>query len=256
MQQGFFENVAIGWLFLASVVIFFAAAEVGYRVGARTGKAGEESNLGVVLGGLLGLLAILLGFTVSMAGNRFETRRSLVVQEANAVGTAWLRTDLLPEPQRTEARALLREYASARLEVARPGMLAQALQASRRIQDRLWAIGAAEARERPTPTSALVVASLNDLIDRDGDRQGVAFVPGVPATLIATLYLVAILVMGAVGLDGGLRGSRGVLSTLVLVLSLATVTILVQDLDRPQQGLLRVSQKPMADLRASMGPGP
>jgi hypothetical protein len=256
MQQGFFEHVAIGWLFLGSVVVFFAAAEVGYRLGARSEKTSEESHLGVVLGGLLGLLAILLGFTVSMAGNRFEARRALVVQEANAVGTAWLRADLLPEPQRAESRALLREYASARLEAARPETQARALQASRRIQDRLWAIGAAEARERPSATSSLVVQSLNDLIDRDGERQGVAWVPGVPVTLIATLYAVAVLVMAAVGLDGGLRRSRGALSNLVLVLSLATVTMLVEDLDRPQQGLLRVSQKPLADLRASMGPGP
>ena len=116
-------------LFLTIVALVLAAIEGGYRFGRyRNRYAGHEKEapVGAMVGATLGLLAFMLAFTFGMAASRFDTRKLLVLDEANAIGTTYLRTAMLPE-RRDEIRDLLRSYADARLEAVRPGGLAEGI---------------------------------------------------------------------------------------------------------------------------------
>jgi len=259
MVRGLFDGVSLWIVGVASIVAFLAVAELGYRLGARSRvPEGEEStsDLGATIGGLLGLLGLLLAFTFSMAGGRFDTRKTLVVEEANAIGTAWLRTDLVPEPQRAEARRVLRAYVQARLDATVAGRRAEAMARSEQLQTELWTATAGAARAAPTPPVALFVASVNEVIDMHARRVNAALRNPIPPTIFGALYGVAILVLAAMGYARGLVSDRSHVATIVLTIVLAVVMLLILDLDRPYEGLLTVSQQAMMDVQKSMGSGP
>jgi hypothetical protein len=257
MNRGLFDAVPLGWVLLGSVVVFMAASELGRMLGSwlRLRRTAEEDPaLGTTVGGLLGLLGLLLAFTFGMAGQRFDTRKTLVVEEANAIGTAWLRTDLVPEPQRSEARRLLRDYAQARLDATDAARRDEAIARSEKLQEELWRAAADAARASPTPPSALFVASVNEVIDMHGRRVNAALRNPIPPTIFAALYLVSLLVLGALGYARGLTDDQARAASIVLTLVLAVTIGLILDLDRPYEGLLTVSQQSLADVRRSMGP--
>jgi hypothetical protein len=248
------------WAILVSTMAGLAlCSELGYRLGraaSRPPDGAAATDLGATLGGLLGLLGLLLGFTFSMAGDRFDTRKNLVVEEANAIGTAWLRTDLVPEPQRGDARRALRAYVDARLDAAVVGHRDAAIARSEQLQVQMWAAARDAAAAAPTPTVALFVSAVNEVIDMHGRRLAQALRNPIPPTILGTLYLVAFLVMAAMGYARGLTGDRSLVATFVLLVVLAVVLTVIIDFDRPYEGLLTVSQQAMRDVKASMGAEP
>jgi hypothetical protein len=259
MSEAFLGQVPIWVVLAASIAVFVASTKAGHLLGvraraARSPDAEMTSDLGATLGGLLGLLGLLLAFTFGMAGQRFDWRKTLVLEEANAIGTAWLRTDLIPEPQAEQARRVLRAYAEARLDVATTARRADGIARSERLQAELWAITAAAAKASPTPPAALFVAAVNEVIDMHGRRVQAALRNPIPPTIFATLFAVSILVLGATGYAHGLGGDRSALASLLLTLVLAVVIALILDLDRPYEGLLTVSQQAIRDVITSMGP--
>jgi hypothetical protein len=201
----------------------------------------------------LGLLAFLLAFTFGMAASRFDTRRGLVLDEANAIGTTYLRAALLPEPHRTEIRTLLREYVDLRLEAVQPGMAVSARERSEELQGRLWA-QAVSVAEKPTPITGLFIQSLNEVIDLHAKRVTLGLRNRIPLTIWVALYSTAILAMAGVGYYAGLASTTRSLATLALVVTFSGILCLIADLDRPQEGLLEVSQQAMVDLRKSLTP--
>jgi hypothetical protein len=242
------------WLVYAgTVALFLLSAEVGFRLGKRGRQPAGDDGAGTTMGGLLALLGLLLAFTFGMAGARYDNRKQMLLDEANAIGTAYLRADLLPEPARAQARDLFRAYVDIRLESWRTGKIQESVAASERIQGELWSLAVGHATRDPTPIAALVVQSVNDVIDMHGKRVTMGWRNPIPRTILYTLYLVAVLALGLMGLEGGQRGLRRAVSTVGLVVTLATVVALIVDLDNPGVGLLQVSQQAMADLRASMG---
>jgi hypothetical protein len=116
-----------------------------------------ETPVGAIIAAILGLLAFLLAFTFGMAASRFDTRRELVLDEANAIGTTYLRAALLPEPHRTEIRSLLRDYVDLRLQAAQPEMTVPALAGSEELQGRLWAQAVIVGEKNPTPITGLFI---------------------------------------------------------------------------------------------------
>jgi hypothetical protein len=256
-QGGLFDGFPLWVVFGATVAAFLLAAGGGYRMGARVrARLGSNAmtDMGATMGGLLGLLGLLLAFTFGMAGERFDRRKMLVIEEANAIGTAWLRTDLIPEPPRTQAREALRDYAQSRLDAVDASKRAEAMARSERLQVTLWSATSAAAATAPTPPVALFVAAVNEVIDMHARRVAAAMRNPIPPTILATLYWVAVLVLGATGYARGLTGDRSAMATVVLTLVLSVVILLILDLDRPGEGLLRVSQQAMQDVRATMGP--
>jgi hypothetical protein len=137
--MNFLSTLPLFVVFLASIAILFMAAETGYLLGARHNR---EANVATLEASILGLLALMLGFSFSMAMARFEERREAVLNEANAIGTAALRASLLPAPHDAQSLTLFRDYTAIRIEIAKappsPAQLDAAIARSNSLQMALW----------------------------------------------------------------------------------------------------------------------
>jgi hypothetical protein len=254
---GLFDLLPLWIILPLTVALSLVAVEVGYRVARhQQGRAQEEKEtpLAGMVGGTVSLLAFMLAFTFGFAGSRFEDRRQVMLSEANAIGTTYLRAAMLPEPMRTEARSLLREYVDVRLEAVQPGKLNQSIAKSEELHNRLWSLAVAATEKDRTPITALFVASLNEVIDLHAKRVMAVLRSRVPNEIWIVLYLIAVLAMVMMGYHSGLVRSRRSIAMIALVIGFSSVMFLIADLDRPGQGILRVSQQSMLDLRQSMKP--
>ncbi len=245
------------WSILPLTIVFgLASFEFGYRIALyrqQQHQEEKETPVGGMVAGTLGLLAFMLAFTFGLAGSRFEDRRQVILSEANAIGTSYLRASMLPEPMRTEVKNLLREYVDLRVEtVQQPGKLDQALSKSEELHERLWAQAVAVTEKDRSPVTALFVDSLNNVIDLHATRVMAGLQSRVPAVIWIVLYVLAILAMEMIGYHAGLANSRRSIAAIALIIGFSLVLFLIADLDRPGQGMLRVSQQSMIDLRKSM----
>ena len=236
-----------------------AAIEAGFRLGRRPRKqtfADTKSQMSTVGAGILGILGLLLGFTMSMAVTRFEVRKQLVLEEANAIGTAHLRTQLIPEAEGKEIAELLRAYTNVRVTLGDGRSIYEQIAAARqeaaRLQDAFWQRAAAYGQKDPNPVRAgLLLQSLNEVIDLDAARW-MAFQDHVPETVLYVIAVVGLLAAMVVGYTFGLGGVRNLFSICMLSLAITLVLIVIIDLDRPREGLIHVSQQPMLDLQKQL----
>jgi hypothetical protein len=245
----------MGLLFLLTVLAMLATMELGYRLTkARQRKSTSKTDAGVgaMSGASLALLAFLLAFVVGLGAGIATERRHLVMDEANAIGTTYLRAGYLEEPYRTEARDLLREYTDLRLEALDPARLAAVVSRSEDIHNKLWASAEVIAVESPLPTVSLYIASLNEVIDRHAERVAVGIDIRIPPTVLLGVYIVALFTTFLVGVHSGYGEKRNYLAMVVMVLILSVVFLLIVDLDRAREGLLRVPQLPMLDLQRQL----
>ncbi len=254
--SGPLDRLPLWVLFAVTVGVVLLSIEGGYRLGQfrrRRSEDEKEAPVGAIVGATLALLGFILAFTFGLAASRFDAKRQIVVEEANAIGTTYLRAGLLPDGRGVTIRKLLREYVDARLEVVRTGDIEQVLRRSDDLHRELWK--EAEAIGQQYPDSIVVglfIQSLNEMIDIHSKRVMVALQNRLPGFLWATLYLVTMLTMAGVGYHEGLTKSRRSLAILVLVLTFSAIMTLVADLDRPQEGFLTVSQQAMIDLQKTM----
>jgi hypothetical protein len=248
---------------IASVLFFslLASMEVGFRLGRRaesTIEAKTKSQIPRIQGSVLGVLGLLLGFTISMAVSRFEIRKQLVLEEANAVGTSYLRTALIPEPDRSYIARRLREYVELRLQYSRAGddvsnlkdaeAVKTAREEIRSVQNDFWNRAASHAQSDPNPvTAGLLLQALNQVIDLDAARW-MAFNNHVPETVVYLNAFVALLASTQVGYSLGLAGKRRLFSAFLLSLAITVTLTVIIDLDRSRQGLITVTQQPLIDL--------
>lgn len=240
--------------------LIVAMIVVGYRIGRARLAAGEDRASGsftTILGAVLGVLGLLLAFSFSMAVERYDLRKRLILQEANAIGTAYLRSALLAEPARTQMRDLLRAYTDERLARYQadvdPARAERASVESRRLQEAAWNIAAAQAVADPHAVAAgLLVQSLNEMIDLSAERSA-ARQNHVPETVLFMLLLAVLLTAVLVGFAFGKSGDRNLLTGLVFSLLVALVVFVILDLDRPRRGFIRVNEEVMSDLRRSLG---
>ena len=246
-------------LFLAALAAFALAMEAGFRLGRRHRDRSDgytTTHVSALQAALLGLLALLLGFTFAMAVSRFDTRKSLVVDEANAIGTTYLRAQLLPPPQRQELVTLLKAYVAARLAFFDAGVdkarLDAAYAAASRIEGQLWASAIVLAeQDRRSVTAGLFIQSLNDVIDLNEKRR-VALENHVPDIVIYLLFAVSMVAVGFIAYGGGLAGQRRHGSTAIFALLIALVLATILDIDRPRRGLVQVVQDSMTRLKADL----
>lgn len=253
------EFLPLWAVYVLVVVLLWLAYEGGFalsRVWERRRPDKAESHVGALSGAMLGLLAFLVAFVTSSAVDNFKARREAVVEEANAIGTTYLRAGYLPEPVSSESRQLMRDYVDTRLAATDSTQTEQALAKSETIQNELWARAETLAKSSSSPTLALYIAALNDMIDMHTTRVNVSLVLGVPWPLIALLVLMAILALGMVGLHAGYVNSRNPLALGVFILTMAIVFIIIIDLTRSQEGLFQVSQQALIDLQRTMKPTP
>lgn len=244
------------WIVLAALTaLLLIAAEVGYRVGQRHAKNHESAGQTGYLThevSALGVLALLLGFTFSMTAGKFDLRRDLIVQEANAIGTTALRADLLPEPFAGQIRTQLSAYTRTRLALFDAGIDAQrrdaALAESEQIHAQIWAVAKSVLDiNRIDVGTGLFIQSLNEMIDVHG-KQKASFDYHIPDAIYALIYAVAMFAFGLSGIAAGYQKSRSRVTTLVMIALVMSVIFFIVDLDRPQRGLLQISQQSMLDV--------
>jgi hypothetical protein len=254
-DQGPLDFLPLWALFGLTIALVLLSIEAGFRIGRRRAAIAEpekESSAGAMANASLALLAFLLAFTFGFAASRLEARRSVLLDEVNAIGTTYLRAGTLPQPERAQARALLREYVDVRLAGARSGEIDEAIRRSAEIQTQLWESAAALAERSPgSIVLGLYLQTLNEMIDVHTKRL-TALRVRIPAIIWIVLYAITVLAMAEIGYHTGLGGRRRPLSTPAFALAFAAVILLIADLDRPQAGWIRVSQQSMVELRQSM----
>lgn len=244
----------IGMLVCMALAIFLGAA-AGRARAERTTPEGK-AHISALQASLLGLMALLLGFSLSLALGRYDSRSAAVVTEANAIGTAWLRTDLLPEPDRRQVRAALAHYVAIRAQAGSVTLVDDATRAQKRGEAeaafaRTWEIASAIARTDPNPATVSVTNALNDMTDAFGNRDAELdrHVPEPVLYLLALTFIFLGWMMGFAPRVAGERPPRTMAAMIVLIVLLLFVII---DLDRPRRGLIEVDQTAMRSLAASI----
>jgi len=248
------QDFSLPVIFLASSVLLIAASEVGRRIGMRAaGRGGDDVS--TLEGAMLGLLALMIGFTFAMTLSRYEARRDAVLAEANAIGTTALRARLLP-PHNAEVNKLLRDYVKVRLaitqRVASAGELDAAIVRSGEIHEALWQqTKLLAAKDNSMVPTGLFIQTLNEMID-DHAKRLEALRNRVPTIVLVALYGVAIVACALAGYGNGLETRRVRLPVYTAAILIAAVILLIQDLDRPTTGFIKASQQPMIDVAASI----
>jgi hypothetical protein len=248
------------WLLAALLFLaLLAARECGYLLRKRrkaSASAGDaEAGDGFTMTSVLGLLALLIAFSFSLSLQRYDARRELVISEANALGTTWLRTDLLDEADRTRLQTLLSRYIDIRVEfgtASTPEQEATAFRKTEAMQQELWeATSEVVAPFRTTPLAALLVTTTNESIDLAATRKATREAR-IPPRILLVLMIYALIAAAMVGYEKGHH--RAATSLLFVLLTLAASVVM--DLDRPSTGAIRVSQQPMLDLQRSIAERP
>ncbi len=248
------------WVFFIAVLVVSTLwAEGGFRLGTwRRLKSKDDVSLdplGTIVASVLGLLAFMLAFTFNVALNRFDDRRVAVLTEANNIGTTYLRTDFMDEPEQSQIKNLLREYVFVRQHGVGREDAEEVISKSERLQNQIWKLSVKVAKSNQNqPLSAIYIQSLNDTIDIHSKRVVLNKGARVPLSVWLVLFAVSMLSMASVGYYSGVSGNRSRFETMILTVTFAIVMLLVADLDRPGEGLIKTNQQPMIDLLKQIGP--
>ena len=254
-------------VFAGSALLTLIATEIGLMLGKRRKarmRQVETLNLGSAVGATMGLLAFILAFTFSMGADRLDTKRAVALDQANAIGTALLRTDLLPEPQRGQARRLMYEYLDKLLSLAQmkqdygrftnEGNFAATVLAEvrnvKRIESELWQAAAAATITSPSPGTALFASAVNDAIDLFQTRITTSFQQRMLPIFWVILFSLAVMAIGLTGYDLGVSGSQRSLAQWVVAVAFAAIIFLVVAFDRPQSSV--ITDLPLMELRAEL----
>ena len=238
-----------------SFLLMWGAANLGKLLFARlqilADKELEEFNL--IIGATLTLLGLIIGFAFSMAVGRYDQRKNYEEEEANAIGTEYVRADLLPAGDVVKVQALLRQYLDLRVrfyEMSHRDDLPQLASATAKLQNEMWSIVAADARAQQTPVMTLVASGMNDVLNRQGYTQA-AWWNRIPVAAWALMVLIAIccnMLVGAAAKDIGSKRNL-----IILPIVLAVAIMLLADLDSPRGGIIRVHPQNLLSLLESLG---
>jgi hypothetical protein len=242
------------WLIIAGLIFGFVA--VGYAVGRllRTQETLREP-VGIVQGAFFALVGLILAFGLTLALGRYDTRRAAVVDDADTIGTTYLRAQTLAEPMRSRSLQLLRQYTESSLELSKSvpttARFDDAIGREDTLQRRLWSLAGDALTAAPRDSAPrLYVESLNEMIDQQTVRVA-ALNNRIPTAVLVLEVFGAAFAFGLLALYTALHG-RGA-TTVVLAGALVTLLLLVIfDLDRPTRGLIRVPDAPLVALRSEM----
>jgi hypothetical protein len=263
-MNNFFVDVDSQWIAAGLALLMGMTLELGYRLGRHHQRhIGDpaRSQVSAIQGATLGLLALLLGFTFSLALQRHDDRSRALAAEANALGTAWLRSGLLAEPLREQAQATLAAYIRQR--IATTGVAQSAHEQLARLAAReasqqhdLWrsALAAAGTDSGVDPRfAAMYIESINAAIDAYGLHEA-ALARHVPPVVLLLLLLSFGFSGAVVGYAAGVHGHRGLVSNTLMLGLISMLVFLIVDIDRPRRGLITVDSGPMQALEAQLPP--
>jgi len=252
-----FDAVPLWVLFLGTVVVVLASTEFGYQAGRISHRAApneKSSAAGGASAAVLGLAAFMLAFAFGAVSSRFEARKELIRDDANAIRTAWARADFLPDGDRAVSKQLLQRYLDERIRFAQqrdfsPEILEQQRRASEGMLARLWEIAVTNARkDMNSDVAALYIESLNEVAAINANRIAVGGQMRLPPVVWIMLIGLTALGMMGTGYHTGIDESQRSRLMLVLAFAFATVIAMLGALDRPH-GYLRATQQPLIDLR-------
>lgn len=262
-MSGIEQWLLVAPIWLIGIVIYLGmlvAAMLGWQLRKRyVGEDSERSHNeeGYIVSSVMGLLALLVGFTFALAIDRYDTRRAVVLAEANAIGTTYLRTQMLEEPHRTRISELLTDYTANRIDLARQHIgkeQEERLAASDSMIVELWqATVAAFPTIETRPFSSAYLSTMNEMIDMDAARQQ-SRRSHVPVEVFLVLILYQIIAAGVLGYVLG--GRRGRTTAALLLLLFGGSLILVIDIDRPNAGGIVERQVAMELLLKMMRENP
>jgi hypothetical protein len=252
------ENLTHYPLLLAATIFvaLWLASLAGSRLRGRDPKAADEhkEDLGVILAATLTLLALVIGFSVSMASSRYDQRKNVEEAEANAIGTEILRAGLLPPADAAKVRALLMAYLDQRIlfYVNRDDEIREQIdQSTGRLQADLWAAVREPANSQPTAIASLVLTGMNDVINSQGYTQS-AFWNRIPR---AVWWLMSAIALSANALFGyrAQNGKAAARIALVLPFIISVAFLIIADIDAPRHGLIQVHPQNLESLTKSLG---
>jgi hypothetical protein len=242
-------------VYIVTVIVLFLSAEAGFQLGKliqRRWPDKAEAGVGTVVGAALALLGFLLAFVTSIAIENFNHRRQLVVAEANAIGTNYLRAGYLPGPYGAESRELLREYVDLRTKALDRAATELAIARSGQIHDELWLMAEEVAKENSGSTIALYLSAVNAVIDLHTERINAELGYRVPPIIVLGLYIVAVMTMVLIGVHDGYREKHNLIALITVVLIVSVVFLVIVDLDRSNVGLLQVPQQALIELQQKL----
>jgi hypothetical protein len=241
-------------LFVVSFVTLSVVAVAGSWLRRRSPNVDDEQNehLGVILAATLTLLGLIIGFSFSMAANRYDQRKNLEEAEANAIGTEILRADFLPAADATNVRKLLAEYTGLRIQFylnKDDDQRKKIDERTARLQAALWSAVSPSSAAQPTPVEALALAGMNDVLNSQGYTQA-AFWNRIPT---AAWFLMAIIALCSSALTGYRSGKAGGSLVFVMPLIVSVAFLLIADIDAPRHGLIEVRPQNLESLATSIG---
>lgn len=250
------NSIVIIFILLTSILL---AYEICFRVGRKYQEQTDhevKAQTNSIQAGVLGLLALLLGFTFNMSLQRFDNRSYAVINEANAIGTSILRAKLLPAPYDSLNSNLLQKYVDLRIEISGVDLTnASARETLNKktdaIQNEIWdnSIKATEIDARPV-TTGYFITSINDVIDARGERNAI-LQRHIPEVILFLLFFIFIIGGSLMGYTSGLSLKRAYIPTIMFNLLIVLVVFIILDLDRPKRGLILVKQDSLIELKSS-----
>lgn len=249
------EAVAIA---LTIAAVFFALVEVGFKFTTRIGdRAGDDAPFGVIQAAAFALVALLLGFSFSLAVQRFDARRAEVVTEANTIAATALRAQLLDVSGQKSIVRKLREYVDVRVAFSAIGTSDKARSAvlteeSDRLRSQMWNLAIVAAKKDPHSTTVpLFVSALNAMIDEEASAQATLHA-SVPPAVFVVLCGVVLLSAPLLGVGFGRARQRNLPAAAIFSLMLAIVVSIILDLDRPQRGVIAIDLTPLLRVQRSL----
>jgi hypothetical protein len=242
------------FFFVVSFVLMSTAAWIGATVLRRRKPMDSDAreDFGVVQSATLTLLALVIGFSLSMAVGRYDQRKNYEEEEANAIGTEYLRANLLPDNEATAVRSLLAKYLEQRIlfyQVRDSERLAEVNSATSQLEDQMWVELKNAAAAQPNPVTALAVAGMNDVINTQGYTQA-AWWNRVPISAWALMVLIGALANLMVGYSA--RSARPRKYILIMPLVVSISVMLIADIDSPRTGIIRVVPQNLLSTAQSM----
>jgi hypothetical protein len=239
-------------LFLVTFLLLWGASWIGMAIRSRHRQfpEGMRSDYGLVVGATLTLLGLIIGFTFSMAVTRYDQRKTLEEEEANAIGTEFARVDFLPTESAAQLQTLLRQYTDLRAQFYVAHGRAELMRINSdtaSLQNQLWTTAAGAAKLQASPLSALAAAGMNDVLNAQGYTQA-AWWNRIPVAAWSLLFLIALLSNVLLGYGAH---ARAMVLSVILPLAVAVSFLLIADIDSPRGGIIRIQPKNLQALAAS-----
>lgn len=243
-------------ILVVTIISMLLASALGFRAGRRLPASDVgRGHFGAVQSALLGLLALLLGFTLNMAEQRFEGRRASMMNDAITLSALNLRADFLPEPSRTDFKRLLSHYLAVQIEVMSPKDEESAAQFDARaeraevLHGSMCALVRKQLQcEHPAMGTAEMVAPLSEALAIHR-RWVTEMETTVPESILVLLFATAVTAAGVVGYSGGMVAHRGVVQSILLAVFVSGIIFVIHDLDTPQDGISQLTPRPLVHLK-------